>query len=440
MAIILQSCANDFLDIKPNKSLVVPQTIEDLQALLDNRGIMNNNTPYMPEVSTNDFYVLDNAYRTQDAMSQNAYKWAIDIYEGSNDALDWNYQYQVVYYANLILETLKTIEETPVTKSKIDMIKGSALFFRSKAFYLLAQQYCKDYNKITSNTDLGISLRLESDLNIKSTRATVEETYQQILKDLQEANTLLPTSVLVKTRPSQSAGLALLAKVYLQMENYNEAIKYVDEVFKGRDLTNYNQVDSSLDYPFERFNNEVIFHATMQFSWFFHETNLIVDSSLLKLYDENDLRKSLYFINNKDVTTYRGSYDGSRNLFSGLALDELYFIKSECLARQNFVNEAMETLNAFLSKRYNENFIPLNAMSVADAVQKIMMEKRKSLVYRGVRWSDIRRINKYSEESITMKRTIENVDYELPPEDLRYVFPISDITIKSTGMTQNSRQ
>lgn len=439
-AIILfvsSSCGTDFLDIKPQKSLVVPNSLEDLQGMLDNTSVMNNNTPYMPELSTTDFYVLDAAYRTQSVMAQNAYKWAVDIYEGTDDALDWNQQYQVVYIANLVLEMLDKVEHT--SEAFAHEIKGSALFFRAKAFYHLSQQYCKDYNAESAKSDLGIALRLQSDHNIKSVRATVEETYQRILTDLHSAIEFLPVTISVKTRPSKQAGYALLAKVYLQMKDYSQALEFANEALKEGVLTDYNELDSSLDFPFEQFNNEVIYHAIMQYTWFFHESNLIVAPDLLELYDVHDLRRILFYKNNEEVITYRGSYDGSPYLFSGLALDEMHLIKAECLARLDLVDESMKTMKELLVKRNESSFIPMEASSSEDAVEKVMIEKRKQLVFRGIRWSDLRRLNQYPDESVTLLRNVEGVEHKLTPNDPRYVFPLPDIAIRLSGMEQNSR-
>ena len=44
-------------------------------------------------------------------------------------------------------------------------------------------------------TDLGLVLRMTSDINEPTKRATVQETYYQIIKDLKEAAELLPSVV-----------------------------------------------------------------------------------------------------------------------------------------------------------------------------------------------------------------------------------------------------
>ncbi|MFP9100715.1 RagB/SusD family nutrient uptake outer membrane protein [Flavobacterium sp. RHBU_24] len=92
--------------------------------------------------------------------------------------------------------------------------------------------------------------------------------------------------------------------------------------------------------------------------------------------------------------SYWGSYDGSPLPFSGIATDEIYLIKSECLARAGKFTEAMQVLNTLLEKRWIAGtFFPLSATGTA-ALDIILSERRKELVLRGLRWSDLRRLNK----------------------------------------------
>jgi len=63
MAIILCSCKK-YLDIKSDKTLVVPLTLQDAQALLDAYGRLNNSYPSSGSISDDDFYVSDVFFNT----------------------------------------------------------------------------------------------------------------------------------------------------------------------------------------------------------------------------------------------------------------------------------------------------------------------------------------------------------------------------------------
>src|SRR5882762_7767691 len=110
-AVIIQpSCSkSDFLDKKPNTQLVVPTTLVDFQALLDNQYIMQE-TPELGELSSDNYYMLNTVWQNLTAKPRNAYIWAKDIYEGQRQIPDWDLPYQQVFYANVVLDGLKKIK------------------------------------------------------------------------------------------------------------------------------------------------------------------------------------------------------------------------------------------------------------------------------------------------------------------------------------------
>src|SRR6185312_8637460 len=117
----------------------------------------------------------------------------------------------------------------------------SALFFRAYYFGQLAWVYAKAYDKSTAGKDLGIALRLTSDFNVTSTRATVEETYQKIVADAQESVMYLPELPEHPYRPSKAAAYGLLARTYLSMRQYDSAFRYADLCLGLQNsLLNYN--------------------------------------------------------------------------------------------------------------------------------------------------------------------------------------------------------
>jgi hypothetical protein len=56
---------------------------------------------------------------------------------------------------------------------------------------------------------------------------------------------------------------------------------------------------------------------------------------------------------------------------------------------------------------------------------------------RGLRWSDIKRLNKENYQ-ITPERKIGSNTYLLPPNSSRYALPLPDDIIRLTGMQQNN--
>jgi len=67
----------------------------------------------------------------------------------------------------------------------------------------------------------------------------------------------------------------------------------------------------------------------------------------------------------------------------------------------------------------------------------ILRERRKELIFRALRWSDLRRLNKETRYRVTLARTINGVVHELKYDSDRYTLQISADVINRTGMPQN---
>jgi hypothetical protein len=138
--------------------------------------------------------------------------------------------------------------------------------------------------------------------------------------------------------------------------------------------------------------------------------------------------------------TIKGSYGGNSIRFTGLATDEIYLIRAECHARKGDAISAMKDLNALLEKRWKStDWVPFTAGNANDALNKILIERRKELCFRGIRWNDLRRLNMDPQFSMTLQRTINSQTYTLPSNDPKYVLPIPIGVILLNNIEQNPR-
>ncbi|MXN91144.1 RagB/SusD family nutrient uptake outer membrane protein [Flavobacterium sp. Sd200] len=442
---ILTSCKK-YLDAKSDQSLVVISTVQDLQSLLDNDLTVNGMNPNADAASSDDYYV---SYASFQSFSyeqfRNLYTWQpTNVFNPyTNVTNDWTQLYNTVYIANVVLDNLDKIVKTESNASAWDNVKGQAQFLRAYAFLKAASIWSLAYDDRTSESDLGIPLRLTSDFNIPSVRSTVAETYNQIVTDANAAVRLLPNTSVHSQRSCKPAAYALMAKAYLAMRQYNKAGLYADSCLKiYNTLVDFNTFNTASAYPITQFNKEVIYNtynggAGGQLT---NITNAKIDTVLYRLYASNDLRKTLYFKVNADGSmAFRGSYYGTAQLFSGIATDEVYLIRAECHARATNISAAMGDLNTILIKRYKTGaFIPLTASDPSDALSKILLERQKELVMRGTRWMDIKRLNKEG-YGISLKRILNGQTYILPANDLRFALALPDDIITLSGMQQNPR-
>ena len=452
---ICTSCKKSWLDAKPNKALVVPSTIQDYQALLDNNvaqpsaatAVFNTNQASLGEVATDEYYLTYSSWQSLSTKQEkNAYIWNADIYQGEQTGFDWKYAYNQILNTNIVLEGIDKITPDANSQAAWNNVKGSALFFRAFNLYGLTQIYCKPYNSTTAGTDLGLPLRLTSNINEKSVRSTLQQAYDQIFQDLKTAKTLLPQSPLgsFPTRPSINGVYALLARIYLSMNDFDKAFLYSDSCLQFRNqLMDFNSLSATATFSINPFCVEDIFHSDLdRYSALNFVSVTIPDSTVYNSIVSNDLRKVMFYRFRSNVWRFWGSYSTALKIYGGLATDEMYLIRAECNARKGNTNAAMADLNTLLVTRWKavsgvSTFIPYTATSADDALAQILTERRKELQFRGTRWSDLRRLNQDPRFAITLVRILNGQTYTLPPNDKRYVFPIPPDEISLSGIQQN---
>lgn len=445
--ILLISCHKEFLDLKRDKQQVVPKTIKDFKAILGHSAVLNSGTPYSLGIMGSDGYYINDA--TWDLLptseEKNAYLWNEEIYDQAQSD-DWNTGYRIVLYANLVLEGIDKI--TPlgsVEKSEWEGVKGSALFFRSNAYFNLAQLFAAMPQQKELN-QYGLPLRLSVNPEEVSKRATVEETYALIIENLEEAVKLLPNTSVSIYQPSKQAALALLARIYLQIEDYENSLKYSNECLTlSHQFINYNDIDVTKRYPMPsaialmgEFNPEILFFEVSNHKNLMSRS--LVEKEMYDKFQMNDLRKYAFFNITNDEIIFKGSYAGSSNYFTGISLGEVYLIRAECNARQGNRQSALNDLNTLLKHRIkSDNFLAYNMNNIDDVMILILEEREKELFNKGRRWSDLRRLNldKSFEKKIT--RTFKSQSFQLLPNDKKYLWPIPQNVIELSGIVQNPR-
>ena len=430
-------CCNKekFLDEKPDASLAIPNSIEHLQAILDNDASMNGALGYSPlfpgilELGTDNVLYLDTDFNnTIKEDIRNVYAWHPDPYPGMQ-LPDYNRPYAVMFRCNFILEMLEKIKRTAQNSIDYDHVKGSALFYRAFLYNALSMTFAPVFDPKSTNDVKGLPLRLSSDINEKVRMGSVQEIYSLMEDDLTTAAYLLPDEPVYKTRPSKRSVFALLSRVYLSKSDYKNAKIYADSaLFINKELLDYNNYSTTTNYPFPRFNAEVIFNVTMQKPG---TTNVRVDSVLYSSYNDNDLRRSLFFKKFPSHNSYRfyGNYDAQTYFFAGLANDELYLNRAEAAVRLDDSDGALKDLNNLLQTRWKKingksTYIPYSITDENALLTRILEERRKQLVWRGLRWQDLKRLNLDPQFAKVLKRTINGKEIELLPNSEVYVYPI----------------
>jgi tetratricopeptide (TPR) repeat protein len=438
-------CNKDaFLDKKPSTDIVVPTTLSDLRGMLDYTAVFIW-TPGIGELSSDNYYMTATNWQAQNETIRNAYTWEKNITGATRSMLDWTECSKQVLYANIVLEQLAKINPSTADAQEWKDLNGSALFQRAYSWYKLVSIFANGYDSSTAATDLGIPMKFSSDIHTLVQRSTIKETYDKIISDLTIAKTMLSDNVpaVYRNRPSKPAVYALLSRISLSMRRYDATLKYSDSCLAlYNKLINYNTVSTTATTPFDKSNDENIFYSSLSNYAILGSISSIayVDTSLYQSYAANDLRKVIYF------RTISGSNMGMKTGYTattygngGLCTDEIYLNRSEAYARAGNVPAAMNDLNNLLSKRWKTGtYVNLTATTDAEALQKIQTERRKELIWRGLRWTDIKRYNREG-AGITMKRILNGVSYTIGPNSNLFVLPFPPDEVEQSGIIQNPR-
>ncbi|MGJ1411280.1 RagB/SusD family nutrient uptake outer membrane protein [Sphingobacterium thalpophilum] len=435
------SC-KDYLDYKPNIKMAIPTTLEDAELLLNNYSAMNTGYPNQGEISSDDYFLsYDNWLAISEIDHRNLYCWNE---APLTNALSWQNTYKVVYIANQVIELLNKLDPT-ANAAKWKQLNGAAHFFRAFAFQQLVATYTVAFKRESASTELGIPIRVTPNIDESTPRSSLSASYDQVISDFRVSANNLPNVAAGKSMPNKAAAYAALARVFLDMQEYAQAQKYADSALKENDfLFDYNNIDSDSNLPFQRFGKEVLFPATASFSEAFGEYYCLTDTSLYALYQQNDLRKALFFKSSPsdpEYTVFKGSYDNSfGSPFVGLTTAEVYLIRAECAARNRQLDIANTAINTLLAKRWaKDTYTYINEKNPDKLLAVILQERRKELLFRGLRWPDLKRLNLDSKYQTTLTRRLNGIIYHLEPNSLSYgiLLPLSAINVG--GLIQNRR-
>lgn len=432
---LLTSCGKNFLEKKSNDSLVILSSLEDCESLLNDTHRLNLFSSYLLAfVGADEYYLTDQVYNAMPTeYEKRAYNWMDDVYGTDRNIHDWDRGYQKILLANLVIDKLRSITPKVDEDDRWHQALGEALFIRAINYYQLAQLFCPTYIPSTSKTEVGIPIRLEADITLSSNRATVFEVYQSIINDLIEAESLLGIRIENLYTPSRLSAWALLAKVYLHTEDYEKSKFYAEEILKIKsELIDFNTINVDhanfyyVEPIYEKDNKEIIYSLTPNVSKVGSSVRQNVDTLLLSLYAENDLRKRAFYTKAAGGNiVFKGSYlgEGRGTYFSGLSLNEVYLIAAESNARLAQLDKSLHWINILLANRH-QSYKPLAALGKDELLKRILVERRKELPFRGIRWEDLRRLNKESAFEETIQRRVNNVVFTLEPNAKKYVWPI----------------
>ena len=327
------------------------------------------------------------------------------------DDATWDDLYQRIAILNTTLEEIDLLDNISTDQEIADYhrVKGECHFLRAQFYLILANLYGKPYNPATASTDLGVPLKITSGVehdNDKETqfdRTPLDQIYAQIVSDLQNAVEQLTISSKGELyRASKEAAVLLLSRVYLYMQEWEEAKDLLEPNMDDYLLTSLVTMDSiGSGNPFITEDNaEVIFSQGSLFSQIIMTGNppdFCVSDNLYSLYDAEHDYRTLFFEKNAYTDSialvgkyYTGPHRSRVSDVLMLRNAEAYLNMAEACAmmgtQDGLANQYLNALRRTRIKDYADQ-----TYAGEQLVNEIRNERRKELCFEGHRWFDLRR-------------------------------------------------
>lgn len=417
LAIFQTSCKREFLEIEP-KGYLIAQSTQDYRQILNAIHLTSSFTAsgYLgDEVAAQEAYFDGTGVRMQ-----RLFRFDDRVYQPDelpNEVTDGSSYVQRLYLFNKIIsEVMDSEEGTDMEKREI---LAEAKVGRAICHLMFLSDFSLPYNASTAMTDLGVPILNTSDVtNREFPRATVQEVYDFIIRDLFEAlPDLGPLSH--RRKFSRLAAEFYLARVYLYMADFQKAKDHVDAAFQEIDKSNiglqmydYNDVlgaggewGADFDFgfgpsnkPLAADNTQIIYNIEMS-SFFISSVNTFVFTPrTAALFDPTDKRLKLYtgqelfgdFTFPLGMRRYSGFFSDI-----GPSLPDLYLMRAELRARLDDIDGAVEDVEYLRQNRMSENVeVPTNVASDQQELVRFILDERiREFALGGMRWLDMRRLS-----------------------------------------------
>lgn len=404
------------------------------------------------------------------------YAWQLEVGrnpEGNilnDDSQTWLDFYRRINVTNIILKEIDELKvDSPAEENDRVRVKGECHFIRASLYFTLVNLYGKAYSKTSASTDLGVPLKLteyiehDKDKETQFQRVSVAQIYEQIVKDLKASVDYLTQSPQPRPlhRASKEAAQLLLSRVYLYMQDWNNAAAIAAQLLENDTrLHQMNEGDSAKIFLSENCSEVLFSQGSMNLhnSMTGASGDFAVSEELVELYDrKNDFRRYFFGTNpNSFAYKLQWKYDTTAiphvsDIYT-LRISEGYLNLAEAYAMQDNTEGANRYLKTLREKRI-KGYVHTNYTG-EELINEIRLERRKELCFEGHRWFDLRRYavcEKYPHaQKIIHEFNVfdgnqnfwDHTDiYELPENDPAYVMqiPKSVLEYDETQMPENPR-
>lgn len=466
------SSCKDFLDVEPGNSIDANtgfnsasdarNRINGLSRLIASSSYYGRNFELYGEVKGGDLTVY-----SQGRGLDQLYSFNQDA-ENNNFAGFWSQIYYCIAQTNDVLEKIDKVDAA--SKAQYANAQGQLLTLRALFYFDLVRLYGKSYTQAKTSNGVPIVISSVSYSN-KPTRATVDEVYTQILKDLKVGQELLSAN----KKPDNGyinyyANLAIQSRVYLTMADYENAYQKSNEIITDNVYKLYENEKWASSWS-SMYGSESIYElginegeadlGTASLGYYlmrrtggqggmFYASDYYLDRlkedtgdvrwAILGRDESSATRMGAVYKNLGSVNTNtslplnslgdKGNTNNTAVNIKVIRLSEIYLIASEAALKKPAADptKAAELLNA-ISKR-SPNRAAFTASTISE--NAILNEKSKELFGEGHRYWDMIRLNK----KITFNDDFQDLTINTRPKEIdrsfdKYILPIPQSEINA---------
>lgn len=384
----------------------------------------------------------------------------------------WEDYYKRIMGCNVVMDELPEVAGTDAQKA---FLRGQCLTLRAHFYFLLVNYFGTPYNFGDPAKNPGVPLKLESGVRDEYfTRASVAAVYEQIEQDLLEANRLMTenASVVSVYEISRLVPKALLARVYLYMEEWDKAIDFANQLIAAKpqlcsymDISKlggtYLSVKTTGVYDPEE-SNEIIWlyrglpHRIFDFNQLTQKPPYSASETLVGLYEDKadavDMRKKAFVTYFDLFMAYKTPLiiNRSKDWYSlGIRTAEVYLNRAEAYARkyaesgeEECRTKALTDLNHLREHRYDTRiaaYKPVMYSNANDLLGFCQEERRRELCFEEYhRWFDLRRYGMPAIKHVYIGPGQVRQEFTLEAQSPRYVLPIPQAAIDANpNLSQN---
>lgn len=418
----------------------------------------------------------DLVYAVQGNSNQYGTLWRWDI-RSTNSEVEAVYAalYRIIGRCNFYLDQVGELRDSMTDDVEIQMLDyftGEVYCARALAYSELIKCFCKAYDPATADSELGVVLADTYFGEKPAERATLEESYEFVINDLEKAEEMLDdeNDYYDAAYFTNASAHAIHARVALYMQDWDAAVEHstvlIDsDVFALASARGYvNSTQTYLDYlwtndtSFENIwrigytatsyggaQGAVFLNFTTDYTYYYPD--YVPAQWVLSLYGAADMRYNAYFAQLQTGYSHQLSwpllvkYYGNQALMQNmiyhvnmpkpLRLAEQYLIRAEAYCEKGNYGAASADLTKLRESRYSSGgTVSVNA---GNWLQTISDERVRELYMEGFRLQDLKRWGKGFERTPQSQTQSEGSSLKIDAGDPLFVWPIPNHEIVSPG-------